>query len=161
MSQVGPYLVFEVGDGGLFALEVAKVWQVLEPQTAPSPVPLAPGVVRGIISHHGRIVTVVDPAPILALPPQGERVPQIVVLRHGRRGAANLGLQSMRSHGIVPQKELAVAEVDKAPCVAWVARSGRNLVQIVDVEALYEKLAEQFGSAQAMSAPVREQGASL
>jgi chemotaxis signal transduction protein len=144
-SRHGPYLVFEIGVGALFALTVDNVWQVIEPESEPSPVPLAPSFVRGIISHHGRIVTVVDPASIFGLPPQSASVPQIVVLRLGRRGVANLGLQSMRSHGIVPESELKMVDVEKAPCVAWVAQAGRRLIQIVEVEAFYEQLSEQFG----------------
>ena len=34
--------MLEVGEGGLFALEVSRVWQVLEPEHLPFPVPLAP-----------------------------------------------------------------------------------------------------------------------
>jgi chemotaxis signal transduction protein len=162
-TKSGPYLVFEVGEAAFFALEVNKVWQVLETEGPPSPVPLAPRVVRGIISHHGKIVTVVDPAPIFGLAPQGERVPQIVVLRTGRRNAGNLGLQMLRSHGIIPAVDLKEAQVEKGPCVAWVAQSQKRLIQVVEVEALYERLSELFGASQAVlgarSIPV--QGVSL
>ncbi len=149
-DNLGPYLVFDVGspaDGatGTFALQVTDVLQVIEPDQI-SKVPLSPDVVLGILNYHGRIITVVDPAPILGLAAQGDPVSQIVLVKLGRRHAATLGLQVLRSHGIVPKRELKRVDVPLGPCVGWVAQAQRRLIHIVDVEPLREKLGREFGS---------------
>ncbi len=146
----GPYLLFEIGAPaaevtGMFALEVDNVFQVIEPGSL-YPVPLAPKVVLGIMSYHGRIVTTVDPAPILGLAPQGSPVAQIVILRLGKRGPVNLGIQVLRSHGIVPRSELEAVSLPLGPTVRWVARSGNRLIHIIDAESLVERLGREFGT---------------
>ena len=147
----GPYLLYEVGpandevSGGVFAFDVSSVFQVIEPGVA-SPVPLAPDVVLGIINHHGRIVTLVDPAPLLGLAPQARPAAHAVILRQGARGPVNLGLQVSRIQGIVPRTELIEVEVQPRPCVAWVARAGRRLIHVVAVEPLLERLVRLFGT---------------
>lgn len=52
------HLVFRIG-GDLFAVPVRQVREVVA-FTAPIPVPRAPDFVRGVVSHHGRIVTLID-----------------------------------------------------------------------------------------------------
>lgn len=148
-DESGPFLVFDVGasasDEGSFALPVSSVSHVIEPSSL-APVPLAPKVVRGIMNHHGRIVTVVDPSPILGLLPQQAVVSQVVVLRLPKRGLANLGLQIVRSHGIVPKSELTEVKVPEGPCVGSVLRMGKRLIHLVMLDAFLEKLVREFGS---------------
>ncbi len=155
----GRFLVFDVGgDGrglssGAFALDVASVFQVIEPESV-ARVPLAPAVVLGILNHHGRIVTVVDPGPLLGLGQQQAPVSQVVILRSGLRGTPNLGLQVVRSHGIVSKTDLTPTEVAAGPCVAWVARSGRRLIQVLDLEPWLQRLSRLFGSKTDTSEPL-------
>lgn len=64
-----------------FGIEVEKVQEVIRYQTI-TPVPLAPGVVRGLINLRGQIVTALDLRKRLGLPEQsGERLPTNVVIR--------------------------------------------------------------------------------
>jgi chemotaxis signal transduction protein len=148
-GPTGKFLVFDIGreesGGGAFALEVSRVFQVIEPSYV-SMVPLAPPVVLGILNHHGRIITVVDPAPLLELPPQDGPVLQAVVLRQGPKGPNNLGLKVARIQGIIARADLAEVEVESRPGVAWVAQAGRRLVHVLATEPLLERLSRLFGS---------------
>jgi len=147
----GRFLVFDIGgessgaSSGTFALDVSGVVQVIEPDSI-AHVPLAPSVVLGILNHHGRIITVLDPAPLLGLVAQRGPASQVVILRHGLRGNPNLGLQVVRSHGIVSRAELDEADVIAGECIAWVARSGRRLINIIELEPLLQRLSRLFGS---------------
>lgn len=147
----GPFLVFDIGNGddpsggGTFALDVSHVFQVIEPGHV-SPVPLAPPVVLGILNHHGRIVTIVDPALLLDLVSPPSTTNQAVILRHGLRGPARLGLRVSRIWGIVPRGDLATVQVQTQPCVAWAAQAGRRLVHVLALEPLLERLSRLFGS---------------
>jgi purine-binding chemotaxis protein CheW len=146
-----PVLIFEVGGqetnggSGTFGLQVLNVLQVIEVVTV-SPVPLAPGVVRGIINHNGRIVTVVDPAPILGLSAQTQAPTNVVILRRERRTKGNVGLQVLRIREIVAASTLEKVDVQAGPCVGWVARAKRRLIHIVELEPLLERLGHEFGS---------------
>ena len=161
-DRQGPFLLFEVGalgaeaeDGtGTFGLEVDNVFQVIEPGHL-SNVPMAPAVVLGIMSHHGRIITVVDPAPILGLAPQGSPVAQIVILKLSKRGPVNLGIQVLKSHGIVPRAELEEVTVPGGPTVRWVAKRGKRLIHIIEADSLVERLGREFGTMDGSSADGR------
>jgi chemotaxis signal transduction protein len=150
-SESGPFLVFDVGvegdtlDGATFALDVRHVSQVIEPG-ALSPVPLAPAVVLGLLSHRGRIVTLVDPAPLLEFEPQPTPVANAVILRHEVAGPAHLGFRVGRIHGIVGRGDIAAVDVELRPCVAWVAQAGRRLIHVLDLQPLLERLSRLFGS---------------
>ncbi|OGQ90179.1 MAG: hypothetical protein A2289_19980 [Deltaproteobacteria bacterium RIFOXYA12_FULL_58_15] len=159
----GPVLVFELGpsvghrdppvlDGrrGVFGIEVAQLLQVAEPGTI-SPVPLAPTVVLGIMNFHGRIVTVVNPAPILgvnnvpAMPGPDTRV---LLLRQGQLAKGNVGLYVSRVHSILPSGELSSADVSTGPCVKWVLQHSQRLINIIHVEHLLDRLIREFGAGQ-------------
>ena len=47
---------------------------------------------------------------------------------------------------IVPRHELEEVDVPAGPCTKWVARHGRRLISVIQVEAVIEGLARQFGS---------------
>ena len=148
-TTTGPFLVFDIGPsgdpehGGTFALDVSRVFQVIELGHV-LPVPLAPAVVLGILNHHGRIVTIVDPATLLELGAQAAAMTQAVILRQGLRAPASLGLKVARIHGIVPRGDLAQVEVGSRPCVAWAAQAGRKLIHIIALEPLLERLSRLF-----------------
>ena len=153
-AVAGSVLVFELGsepgaDGrlGTFGLEVAHVLQVIEP-TELSAVPLAPAVVMGIMNYRGRIVTVIDPGPVLKV--SSRQVPgadtRVVLLRHGQRSTGNVGLYVSHVREIVPASELKEIDIPPGSSIGWVAQRGRRLINIVEVEPFLEGLAREFGS---------------
>ncbi|MEZ0310833.1 MAG: chemotaxis protein CheW [Myxococcota bacterium] len=93
-------LVFEVrGAEKAYAIDVERVLNVIEP-TVMTPVPLLPGLVRGIVSHRGRIVTVVDAGVLLKAGARAgndvhvsPNLMQVLVLRDGSRDTGNVGLE--------------------------------------------------------------------
>ncbi len=106
-------LVFEVrGAEKPYAIDVERVLNVIEPNVM-TPVPLLPGLVRGIVSHRGRIVTVVDAGVLLKagaragndvqVTPNGL---QVLVLRDGSRDTGNVGLEVGRIRTIESAESL-------------------------------------------------------
>ena len=67
-------------DRYLFGVDVRQVQEVLRAQ-AMTRVPLAPGIVRGLINLRGQIVTALDLRERLGLPRRDDVVPLNVVLR--------------------------------------------------------------------------------
>lgn len=106
-------LVFDVRHSGTpYAIHVERVLHVFE---APKifPVPLMPTVVRGIVSHRGRIVTVVDASVLLKTRPKAsndvsgaQNVAQVMVLRDGSRDTGHVGLEVGRIHAVMQAAEL-------------------------------------------------------
>jgi purine-binding chemotaxis protein CheW len=146
----GPYLIFDLGGpdsagaAPAFAIDVRFVLQVLEAEGA-TPVPLAPDVVEGIINHHGRILTVVDPAPLLELPPQPQAVSQVVILRRAGGAASQVGLKVARTREIVAAGRLEPVDVAGGPAVRCVVRRDHGLIHIVSHEAVLAELGRRFG----------------
>ncbi|MBI5509773.1 MAG: chemotaxis protein CheW [Deltaproteobacteria bacterium] len=135
---------------GGFGVEVSNLLQVIEP-TSLTPVPLAPAVVLGIMSHRGRIVTVVDPSPILMSDarPRLSAEARVVLLRHGQRTTGNVGLLVTRVREIVPAADLKQIDVPPGSGMGWVARRGRRLINIIPVEPFLAGLVAEFGSGRA------------
>lgn len=78
----------------LLGLDVRDVQEILRPQ-AMTPVPLAPGVVEGLINLRGQIVTALDLRERIGLPPRTEaeqatRRPMNVVVRTGENATSLL-----------------------------------------------------------------------
>ena len=155
MNQGQRILVFELlQENGLsgvgqaanaFGIDVLWVEQVIETGTL-SPVPLAPPVVRGIASHHGRIVTAFDPAPLLGLTPQPGLPGHALILEGSSR--ASLGMLVMRVRHILSRGALEEVGVEAGPLVAWVAKYDDRLIHVVDYSQLVDGLDHQFDIAQ-------------
>lgn len=146
---MGQILLFELGDDraiGTFGLDVANVWQVFEPQRIKT-IPLCPPMVEGIISHGGRIVTVVDPSPLLGYRRQEGAVRQVVIVRDDERPLGNLGLKVSRIRQIVDASAMTGADVPSGPYVQRTVQSGMRLVHIIDVVAFMNGLGREFGPA--------------
>ncbi len=146
---MGQVLLFELGDGesiGTFGIDVGNVWQVFEP-TQIKEVPLCRPTVEGIISHGGRIVTVVDPSPILGYRPQDGDVRQVVIVRDEVRALGNLGLKVSRIRQIVDMSTMSGADVPSGPYVQRTVQSGTRLIHIIDVVAFMNGLGREFGPA--------------
>ena len=72
-------------DGLLFGVDVIQVQEVLRYQEM-TPVPLAPGVVSGLINLRGQIVTALDMRPRLGRPPRSADLPPTnLILRDQQR----------------------------------------------------------------------------
>jgi purine-binding chemotaxis protein CheW len=83
------YSTFVV-DGYLFGVEVLEVQEVLRYQTI-TKVPLAPGVIEGLLNLRGQIVTAIDMRRRLQLAPRPEgRSPMNMVVRSDDGGAVSL-----------------------------------------------------------------------
>ena len=79
-AAVGSYATFYVG-GLYLGIEVPRVQELLRYQEI-TPVPLASGVIEGLINLRGHIVTAVDMRRRLRLPPRpAEDTPMNIVLR--------------------------------------------------------------------------------
>ena len=106
-------LVFDVRDSeSSYAIHVERVLHVFEAPRVIS-VPLMPDVVRGIVSHRGRIVTVVDASVLLHartrvanVPASTQNVAQVLVLRDGSRDTGHVGLEVGRIHALVKAAQL-------------------------------------------------------
>ncbi len=80
MSQQRQLCTFFLEDL-FFGVEVEKVQEVIRYQ-AMTHIPLAPGVIAGLINLRGQIVTAIDLRRQLDLPPRsGEQLPMNVVIR--------------------------------------------------------------------------------
>ena len=147
MDQV---LLFELGGGtetiGTFGIDVANVWQVIEPILIKE-VPLCPPMVEGIMSHGGRIVTVVDPGPILGYRPQEGEAKQVVIVRDEARPLGNLGLKVSRIRQIVDMSAMDGADVPTGPYVQRTVQTGTRLIHIIDIVAFMNGLGREFGPA--------------
>lgn len=76
-------------DGLLFGIEVGRIQEVIRTQPM-TRVPLAPGVVGGLINLRGEIVTAIDMRRRLELPPWPEGVEPMNVVVRTRDGALSL-----------------------------------------------------------------------
>jgi len=151
----GPFLVFEIGEIGrpdtsadesspdAFAIDVAHVLNVLEAEHVVQ-VPLSPAVVEGVLNHHGRIVTVIDPAPLLELAPQPDPVAHVVILRRPGGIGGHIGLKVVRTQEIVAAARLEEMALQGGACVDRVVRRERHLIHIVSYDALLSELSDQF-----------------
>ena len=144
-SRLEAILVFELdtpsGEAANFALEVAHVQRVVELPPI-FPVPLAPWAVRGIVNYDGRILTVVDPGPILHLGPQPVGSEFAVILRHGSN---NVGVQVPRIRDVVARDHIGSQKKVGKDCVGWSGLAWGATVNVVDPLLFMERLQLQFG----------------
>ena len=129
------YLTFALADvcrpHQRFALAGAQVAQILPP-TALVSVPLAPTAVCGILNLRGRLVTVVDPAPLLGQPAQAHTLAtagaHILILEPG-------GADRRSSLGLwVAQLLGTQAALPESP----------GPLQIINLEAMMQQLGRLF-----------------
>ena len=134
-------MLFRAG-GERFALPLASVSEVATPQPPFARVPRSAEAVRGAMNLRGRVVAVVDPAPLLGLPPQSLRVGQgqVLVLDRDRRVL-----------GFLVEGVLGVEAVDAperpaegAPVRGLATVKGAP-VAVLDPDALAREAARLFG----------------
>ena len=147
MSSALPYVIFDLrlpfANTTSFALNIENVVQIIAGDL-PVAVPLAPPMVRGIINLEGRIVTIVDPAPLFNLPAQLSGPTQILLLRREGRAISNLGLMVQRICEIAPHAALHKMAASAVPYVSHVAQLGERAVHMVDFRPLCATLSSHF-----------------
>jgi purine-binding chemotaxis protein CheW len=135
------HVLFRAG-GERFALPLESVSEVATPQPPFARVPRSAGAVRGAMNLRGRVVAVVDPAPLLGLPAQALSVGQgqVVVLDRDRRVL-----------GFLVEGVLGVEAVDapERPSEGTVVRGLVTVrgapVAVLDPDALARAAARLFG----------------
>jgi purine-binding chemotaxis protein CheW len=138
-------VIFRAG-GERFALPLEAVREVVVPQPPFARVPRAGAAVKGGMNLRGRVVAVVELAPLLGLPPDalGPAQGHVLVLERDRRGlgllvAAVLGVDAVALPGTGAGEpggpSRGVAAVRGAP------------VTVLDPEALEARAAALFGAA--------------
>jgi len=135
-------IVFRAG-GERFALPLEAVREVVVPQPPFARVPRSGPAVRGAMNLRGRVVAVVEVAPLVRLLPQGLAAAQghVLVLDRARRGLGLLVEGVLGVEAVVPPAAGAVGELSRgvvevrgAPCT------------LLDPDALEEAAALQFGA---------------
>ena len=135
------HVLFRAG-GERFALPLEAVREVVTPQPPFARVPRASEAVRGAMNLRGRVVAVVDLAPLVGLPPQGlsPGQGQVVVLDRDRRA---LGLLI---EGVLGVEALGLPERGGAGTVArGIVNVGGNAVTVLDPDALASQSRALFG----------------
>ncbi len=135
------HVLFRIG-GERFALPLAAVLEVVTPQPPFARVPRTSDAVRGAMNLRGRVVAVVDLAPLVGLagqslmPGQG----QVVVLDRGRRGL-----------GLLIEAVLGVEALDapegstKSEVVRGLSSVRGKAVTVLDADALAAQSRALFG----------------
>ncbi len=135
------HVLFRVA-GERFALPLEAVREVVRPQPPFARVPRASDAVRGAMNLRGRVVAVVDLAPLVGLPGQAlaPGQGQVVVLDRGRRGLgllieAVLGVEALDSPQAAGDSE----------AVRGVSNVRGNAVTVLDPDALAAQSRALFG----------------
>ncbi|MEK7704578.1 MAG: chemotaxis protein CheW [Myxococcota bacterium] len=147
-GRTASYLTFELGTATptapiAYALDIASVLQVVEPEPV-APVPLAPAAILGIMSYHGRIVTLFDPAPLLGLEAQKQSLTQVVLLRQRRTSTGTLGMKVKRASEILLTQALGAPRAEPGSCTLFVGELSGRAVHVLDAEALVDALTQTF-----------------
>ncbi len=134
------HVLFRVG-GERFALPLESIREVVNPQPPFARVPRAPDSVRGAMNLRGRVVAVVDLAPLVGLPPQPPEGGQVVVLDRERRALGFL------IEGVLGVERLEPPEPGAAGAVVRGVASVRGLpVTVLDPDSLAAQSRDLFGA---------------
>ncbi len=131
MTNDPRHVLFRVG-AERYALPLEAIREVVNPQPPFARVPRTSDAVRGAMNLRGRVVAVVDLAPLVGLsrPAPGEGQGRVVVLDRDRRA---LGLLVDDVLGVEP---LEVAERSGAAVVRGIASARGGAVTVLDADAL-------------------------
>jgi purine-binding chemotaxis protein CheW len=123
-----------------FALPLEAVREVVPPQPPFARVPRTSEAVRGVMNLRGRVVAVVDLAPLVGLPaqPLEPAAGHVIVLDHARRA---LGLLI---GGVVGVEPLALPEGGDG-LVRGVAAARAGAVTVLRADALADEAVRLFG----------------
>jgi purine-binding chemotaxis protein CheW len=133
------HVVFRVASER-YALPLEAVREVVLPQPPFARVPRASEAVRGVMNLRGRVVAVVDLAPLVGLAPQAlaESAGHVLILDHGKRTLGFL------IGGVIGVERLA-AQGDGTGLVRGVAAARAGAVTVLGPAALAEEAVALFG----------------
>jgi len=135
-------LVFNVGAED-YAIESRRVIEVLPLVTA-RPIPRMPAFVRGVFTHRGRLVPLVDLGWLLADRPLRETLSTRVIVVECSTGSKDQRIPL----GVAAENVLSLCSSDDsvaslptirspaAPCLGRLLRIGSRTIQVLDVEHL-------------------------
>lgn len=135
------HVVFRVG-AERFAIPLAAVREVVLPQPPFARVPRASEAVRGVMNLRGRVVAVVDLAPLVGLAPQALAADggQVLILDHGKRALGFL------IAGVLGVETIAPPEGGGPGLVRGVAPAGGGAVTLIGADALASEAERLFGT---------------
>ena len=137
------HVVFRAA-GERFALPLQSVREVVVPQPPFARVPRASGAVRGAMNLRGRVVAVVELAPLLGLESEGLAPAQGHVLVLAREPRA-MGLLVSAVLGVEPLAPGGEARREGGAPAVGVAQVGEAVVTLLDPEAVEARAAALFG----------------
>jgi purine-binding chemotaxis protein CheW len=135
------YVLFRVA-GEVFALPLDAIREVVTPQPPFARVPRCSEAVRGAMNLRGRVVAVVDLAPMVGLPPQPlmGSLGQVVILDRDKRALGFLIGGVLRVDRFEPPRR-----VEGARSVQGVATTGAGAATVLDADGLMAEAAALFG----------------
>ncbi len=139
----GRVVLFRAG-GERYAMPLDAVREVVVPQPPFARVPRAAPGVRGVMNLRGRVVAVVELAPLLGFPPDplGPAQGHVLILDRDRRG---LGLLVSSVLGVETLAEDSCAGAARPGEVACgVAQVGGTAVTLLDADALEARATALF-----------------
>jgi purine-binding chemotaxis protein CheW len=142
MAAADPrHVLFRAG-GERFALPLEAVREVVTPQPPFARVPRTSEAVRGAMNLRGRVVAVVDLAPLVGLPPQAlsPGQGQVVVLDRDRRALGLLIEAVLGVEALGPPERGGVG-----PVARGVVSAGGAAVTVLDPDALASQSRALFG----------------
>lgn len=136
------HVVFRVGTER-FALPLAAVREVVVPQPPFARVPRASEAVRGVMNLRGRVVAVVDLAPLVGLAPQPLEAAwgHVLILDQGKRALGVL------VGGVLGVEAVPPPEGGDGGLVCGVTSASSGAVTVLGAEALQVEAARLFGGA--------------
>jgi purine-binding chemotaxis protein CheW len=134
------HVVFRVAQER-FALPLTAVREVVLPQPPFARVPRSSDAVRGVMNLRGRVVAVVDLAPLVGLPPQplAAGAGHVLILDHGKRALGFLIGGVLGVEPLTPQEEGAPG------LVRGVAAASSGAVTVLGADALAGEAERLFG----------------
>jgi purine-binding chemotaxis protein CheW len=127
-----------------FALPLAAVREVVVPPLAYSRVPRAPDAVRGVMNLRGRVVTVVELAPLIELSEATGAGQKIILLDRGRR---DLGLLVTEVDGIELIEKVVPPPGPRSDAVRGLARLKGLAVTVLDPDGVDARVLALFQAA--------------
>jgi purine-binding chemotaxis protein CheW len=143
---VGERIVLFRAGGERYAVPLEAVREVVVPQPPFARVPRAAPGVRGAMNLRGRVVAVVELAPLLGLPPDplGPGQGHVLILDRDRRG---LGLLVSSVLGVDTLADGSCSEArERGGLARGVAQTVGGAVTLLDADALEERAAALFRS---------------
>jgi purine-binding chemotaxis protein CheW len=136
------HVVFRAG-GERFALPLEVVREVVVPRPPFARVPRAPAAVRGAMNLRGRVVAVVELAPLLGLAPDalGPGQGHVLLLDRERRGLGVLVSSVLGVEPLAPAREVAL---EPGGLDRGVAEVHGAAVTVLDADVLEARAAALF-----------------